>query len=634
MADTRISALPTKATPVGADITNILDSAAANADKKVTLSSLPVSTATQTAIDAKVTDAIVDGVTTVAPSQNAVFDALALKEDVVNKATDFSVINNTLYPTVQAVQSQILNISPSNKVFMFSGTNSDIGGYESMPTLGLYTPAVEQSKATGISVAATLLEEFASDLNFPNTNALPVGIGIVHYEIERTSGSTSYTTYAEIYKRTSGGAETLLYTTEVSASYTSGRQQVTLGVTFSALTLLNTTDRLVVKIYATSASGSPTVTIYWDATTNSRFEVPFASASSTLQQVYNNSTTPEIITNSTLVALTLQRGSGADTDSVLEIKNGAGTTTAYIRGNGAGQIDGSAFDTNTTAPNATVPVVSIRATNAATNVDMAVVPKGTGAFTLAIADSTVTGGNKRGTNSVDLQTNRSTASQVVSGNNSFSAGYRNTVTSTGSAGIGFLNTVGGTTAMALGTSNTTSGVAAVAIGSGNSATGASSIATGQQSVTGALQGRSVHSSGQIAVGGDSQYSMWDVKASTTDATTTLLTLGGLASGSTTRILLPNNTAYGFTGIIVGKQTASTNCVAWEIKGLIVRGVGVGTTTLKGSPTITAIDNTAGWGTPTVTADTATGCLAISVVGLAATNIRWDCTLRTTEITYA
>lgn len=41
----------------------------------------PVSTAQQAAIDAKVADAINNGVTTIAPSQNAVFDALATKAD-------------------------------------------------------------------------------------------------------------------------------------------------------------------------------------------------------------------------------------------------------------------------------------------------------------------------------------------------------------------------------------------------------------------------------------------------------------------------------------------------------------------------------------------------------------------------
>ena len=44
----------------------------------------PVSTAQQTAIDAKVADSITDGVTTIAPSQNAVFDALALKQSALS----------------------------------------------------------------------------------------------------------------------------------------------------------------------------------------------------------------------------------------------------------------------------------------------------------------------------------------------------------------------------------------------------------------------------------------------------------------------------------------------------------------------------------------------------------------------
>jgi len=43
----------------------------------------PVSSAQTTAINAKVADAITDGVTTIAPSQNAVFDALALKQNAL-----------------------------------------------------------------------------------------------------------------------------------------------------------------------------------------------------------------------------------------------------------------------------------------------------------------------------------------------------------------------------------------------------------------------------------------------------------------------------------------------------------------------------------------------------------------------
>jgi hypothetical protein len=62
--------------------------------------------------DAKVADTITDGVTTIAPSQNAVFDALALKENalgftaenVTNKQTDLTA-SATKYPTVNAVNT-------------------------------------------------------------------------------------------------------------------------------------------------------------------------------------------------------------------------------------------------------------------------------------------------------------------------------------------------------------------------------------------------------------------------------------------------------------------------------------------------------------------------------------------------
>lgn len=47
----------------------------------------PVSTAQQTAINAKVADAINDGTTTIAPSQNAVYDALALKQNLDSELT-------------------------------------------------------------------------------------------------------------------------------------------------------------------------------------------------------------------------------------------------------------------------------------------------------------------------------------------------------------------------------------------------------------------------------------------------------------------------------------------------------------------------------------------------------------------
>lgn len=57
-------------------------------------------------------------------------------------------------------------------------------------------------------------------------------------------------------------------------------------------------------------------------------------STTTLQQAYNNSVDPEILTNSTLSAITFKRGSAADTDNVLEIQNGVSTITHAVDGNG------------------------------------------------------------------------------------------------------------------------------------------------------------------------------------------------------------------------------------------------------------------------------------------------------------
>jgi hypothetical protein len=60
--------------------------------------------------------------------------------------------------------------------------------------------------------------------------------------------------------------------------------------------------------------------------------------------------------------------------------------------------------------------------NAATNVNAAIVPKGTGAIVAAIPDGTAVGGNSRGQYAVDLQMLRNNAAQVASGRGSVIGG--------------------------------------------------------------------------------------------------------------------------------------------------------------------------------------------------------------------
>lgn len=65
------------------------------------------------------------------------------------------------------------------------------------------------------------------------------------------------------------------------------------------------------------------------------------TSTTTLQGAYDNAAEPEILTDSTHGALSIRRGSTADIDTVLDVQNGAGTSTSSI--SGAGVITGTYF---------------------------------------------------------------------------------------------------------------------------------------------------------------------------------------------------------------------------------------------------------------------------------------------------
>jgi len=58
------------------------------------------------------------------------------------------------------------------------------------------------------------------------------------------------------------------------------------------------------------------------------------SSTTNLQGAYNNSTQPQIVTDATLGAFQIKRGSAADTDVVFEVLNGAGTAVFQVTGLG------------------------------------------------------------------------------------------------------------------------------------------------------------------------------------------------------------------------------------------------------------------------------------------------------------
>lgn len=319
----------------------------------------------------------------------------------------------------------------------------------------------------------------------------------------------------------------------------------------------------------------------------------------------------------------------------------------YDASGGAAGLTNFTESVNTSAPNATIPSARLIATNAATNVDAVFAPKGSGAILAQIPDNTTTGGNKRGVNSVDLQMTRASAASVASGDNCFVAGDNNRATGTSSTAVGSSNTASNTSAFATGHNNTASGSRSIATGNSTTASGyaASSFgtvtiasgdysqATGQNSSTYGTINRKSHGFHDSTTG-IAQTSLFGLFTLTTNATPKVLTVDNTAAASNNTILLQNNNAFAYKGMIVARRKASEGTItaAWEIKGLIRRESNAASTVLVDS-IIDTISNASGLDV-SVAADTTVGALQITVTGLAATNIRWTATVDTVEVLYA
>ena len=238
---------------------------------------------------------------------------------------------------------------------------------------------------------------------------------------------------------------------------------------------------------------------------------------------------------------------------------------------------------------------------------------------------------------------------VAIGSNSGGSGSQ---APTGSAATSFGGSyASGTDSLAAAVATNTSsygatGANSIAIGYFAKATAASSVALGAESIAsggystvlngtgatdGGIWGKFVIGSGFNAAG---QAGTTQLRILTTDATATVLRSNGNAAGAANQVILPNNSAYAFTGTVVARQQAAggTQSAAWKIEGLIRREATAASTTLVAS-TVTAISNAPGW-TLALSADTTNGGLAVTATGAAATNIKWLATVETNEITYA
>jgi hypothetical protein len=279
---------------------------------------------------------------------------------------------------------------------------------------------------------------------------------------------------------------------------------------------------------------------------------------------------------------------------------------------------------NTTAPNETVNIAQLLANAISTNGDVVITSKGTGAYIVGNPpDSTATGGNKRGQNAIDLQTSRTLATQVVSGNNSFAIGNSNRNGGDSSGLIGFTNI------------NSSYGYS-FAIGYGCNIDAHSSYAIGDRANTTSL-GKLAFASGResTTIIGDNQTGLLHLRNRTTNATPTPLTSDSNAIGVPNNILILNNkSSFLIEALVTGRTTDGAKQIGIKLTALAERGATASTTALVGNQVKSTIANKGSvtWDANLI-ADTTFGGIYVQVTGEASTTIQWSATLISDENTY-
>lgn len=293
----------------------------------------------------------------------------------------------------------------------------------------------------------------------------------------------------------------------------------------------------------------------------------------------------------------------------------------------------------TAAPNASIPVASLTALNAATHVDAAIVPKGDqGALLAAVPDNAAAGGNKRGNRAVDLQLLRGVATQVASGLRSVLIGGGNN-TASGQDSInagGFNNVVSGQQAAILGgNNNAVSGNSAIAIGASYAAlSGEKSVGMGQVPADRGVYGVFVQGSADAGATGQRAHFVLAGMAIGTGAK--VLTTNNGAAGASNQVVLGNNTAYLCEGRVVVRRTGSgfTDSKTWTFQAAIRRGGNAASTTLVAAvtPTVLTQEGVAtGWALA-VDADTTNGALRLTFTGDNAGHFYYACaSIDTTQV---
>jgi len=169
----------------------------------------------------------------------------------------------------------------TNLMLFPTTANSDIATYKKLVTNTAdadYDDTAVDVSTGALTTTDVLISSLASEAGLLSGNPGTFEVSVTG-NIRRTSGTANGTFYFEVYHRDSGGMETLICTSDVTAEVSSATY-----VEFSAKAVWNngdfsTTDRIVYKFYGNKAGAgsNPTFDFQFGGTTPIRSTVPVAA---------------------------------------------------------------------------------------------------------------------------------------------------------------------------------------------------------------------------------------------------------------------------------------------------------------------------------------------------------------------
>jgi len=170
------------------------------------------------------------------------------------------------------------NLSAGTSTYYQAKTDPQIGPLQTITNLNV--------------VNNQLLAAFISDVNNPGITFIPHGIVELHIHAANTNSGKATELYFQFYKRTTGGTETLLGTSNITPTLGVVQSSYSTDLYLNDITL-NITDRVVVKVYANvSGTGTaPNINLYTADNTLSRIEVPTPAVNISNYVPYTGATT-------------------------------------------------------------------------------------------------------------------------------------------------------------------------------------------------------------------------------------------------------------------------------------------------------------------------------------------------------